>query len=109
MCAIALSLAYPVREYIDQRRAVAALRQQEQQYQKQVNDLARAKQRLSDKSYIEREAVRRLNFCMPNYKCYVVLDGGGSNGTQAPQSGSRRTPPWYETLWQSVETADKRR
>jgi cell division protein FtsB len=109
ICAIALSLAYPVREYIAQRRQIAALHQQEQDNTRQVNDLMQKQRRLSDKSYIEREARRRLNYCMPGEKCFIVLDGSGGNGEQAQQTGSRRVPPWYVTLWQSVEAADKGR
>lgn len=109
VCAIALSLAYPVREYIAQRREIATLRAQERANQKQVNDLAQAKQRLSDAAYIKREARRRLHYCLPEEKCYTVLDGGWGGGEQAQQTGQRHTPPWYMTLWQSVEAADRGR
>ena len=107
MCAIALSLAYPVREYVAQRREIAALRHQEQVAQRQVEDLARRKQRLGDESYIKREARRRLHYCMPDEKCYVVLDGNGGDGS-GQQAAASRTPPWSETLWRSVQAADRR-
>src|SRR4051794_19384037 len=55
VCAIALSLAYPIREYIAQRREIAALREQQRAAQQQVEQLARHKQRLGDDSYIKRE------------------------------------------------------
>ncbi len=109
MCAIALSLAYPVREYVAQRREIAALREQERINQKQVEDLSQRKQRLGDPSYIEREARRRLHYCMPGEKCFIVLDGSGGTGQQTRQEGARRNPPWYSTLWQSVQAADKGR
>ncbi|MBC6461105.1 septum formation initiator family protein [Actinomadura sp. HBU206391] len=108
MCAIALSLAYPVREYVAQRREIAELRHQERVAQQQVEELALRKQRLGDESYIKREARRRLHYCMPGEKCYVVLDGNGATGKQDPQAASGRTPPWYATLWRSVEAADRR-
>jgi cell division protein FtsB len=107
MCAIALSLAYPVREYIAQRQEIAALRKQERDDTRQVNDLIQRQRQLGDKSYIEREARRRFNYCMPDERCFIVLDGNGGNGEQAQQTGSRRVSPWYVTLWQSVEAADK--
>src|SRR5512139_3204287 len=108
VCAIGLSLAYPVREYIAQRQEIAQLRHQERIAQREVEELALRKQRLGDESYIKREARRRLNYCMPGEKCYVVLDGSGADGQQAPQGGPPRRPPWYETLWKSVEAADRR-
>ncbi|WP_433333717.1 FtsB family cell division protein [Spirillospora sp. CA-294931] len=109
VCAIALSLAYPVREYIAQRQEIAELEHKERVAQKQVEELAQRKQRLGDKSYIEREATRRLHYCKPGVKCYIVLDGTGGNGRQARQGGPEAKPPWYQTLWRSVESADKAR
>jgi cell division protein FtsB len=106
MCAIALSLAYPIREYIAQRREIAALRQQERVNQKLVEELALREHRLGDESYIKREARRRLHYCMPGEKCFVVLDGSGGDRQTAQPDGPRRTPPWYTTLWRSVEAAD---
>jgi len=107
MCAIALSLAYPVREYVAQRREIAELRHQERVAQRQVEELALRKQRLGDESYIMREARRRLHYCMPDEKCFVVLDGNGGTAAQGSPAGQARTPPWYETLWRSVEAADR--
>jgi cell division protein FtsB len=108
-CAIALSLAYPVREYIAQRREIAQLRVQQRQVQQQVEQLAAQKQRLGDESYVRREARRRLHMCDPGAKCYVVL-GAGQGGTQeAARKSPPPTPPWYVTLWRSVDAADRRR
>src|SRR4051794_685097 len=99
VCAIALSLAYPIREYIAQRREIAALREQQRAAQHQVEQLAQHKQRLGDDSYIKREARRRLHYCTPGEKCYVVLDGSDPAGQGARQAQPPRTPPWYVTLW----------
>ncbi len=109
VCAIALSLAYPVREYIAQRKEIADLRRQEAVARRQVDELAQRKQQLGDKSYIEREATRRLHYCRPDVKCYIVLDGSGGDGQQSRKGGPASTPPWYETLWRSVEAADRPR
>jgi cell division protein FtsB len=109
VCAIALSLAYPVREYIAQRKEIADLRRQEAAARRKVDELAQRKQQLGDKSYIEREATRRLHYCRPDVKCYIVLDGSGDGGQQARKNGPATTPPWYETLWRSVEAADRPR
>jgi cell division protein FtsB len=106
VCAIALSLAYPVREYIAQRQEIAELKHSERVAQQRVEQLEQQKRRLADPSYIKREAKRRLHYCMPGEKCYVVLDGSGGAGGQQEQSGQPRKPSWYETLWRSVEAAD---
>ncbi|MEV5575670.1 septum formation initiator family protein [Spirillospora sp. NPDC052269] len=109
VCAIALTLAYPVREYIAQRQEIADLEHKQSVAQKQVAELSQRKQRLTDKSYIEREAKRRLHYCMPHEKCYIVLDGGAGDEGQVRRGGVDEHPPWYETLWRSVETADRTR
>ncbi|GAA0355925.1 septum formation initiator family protein [Actinoallomurus spadix] len=108
-CAIALSLAYPVREYIAQRREIASLRVQQRVARAQVEQLSRQKQRLGDESYIRREARRRLHMCDPGAKCYVVLGGGQTSGQDASHKRPPPTPPWYVTLWRSVDAADRRR
>ncbi|WP_131737191.1 FtsB family cell division protein [Actinomadura roseirufa] len=109
MCAIALSLAYPVREYVAQRKEIADLQRKESAARRHVDELAQRKQQLGDKSYIEREATRRLHLCRPDVKCYTVLGGDGDDGRQARKGGPARRPPWYETLWRSVEAADRPR
>ncbi|MFV2174260.1 septum formation initiator family protein [Actinomadura sp. LOL_016] len=109
MCAIALSLAYPVREYIAQRQEIAELRQHEALARQKVDRLEEQKRRLGDRSYIEREATQRLHYCRPDVKCYIVLDGGGDGERRAAKDGEPRRPPWYETLWRSVEAADRPR
>jgi cell division protein FtsB len=108
-CAIALSLAYPVREYIAQRREIAQLRVQQRQAQQQVEQLAAKKKRLGDESYVRREARRRLHMCDPGAKCYVVLGGGDGDDPAAARKTPPPTPPWYVTLWRSVDAADRRR
>lgn len=110
VCAIALSLAYPIREYIAQRREIAQLREQQRIAQRRVEQLTQRKQRMGDESYIRREARRRLHFCDPGERCYVVLDGGGGDTGGAPAAATRtprRPPPWYVGLWRSVEEADR--
>lgn len=106
VCAIALSLAYPIREYIAQRQEISQLQEQQRVAQQRVDELTRRKQRLNDESYIRREARRRLHYCDPGERCYVVLDAEG--GGRGPGTGQpRKSPPWYVALWRSVEAADR--
>jgi cell division protein FtsL len=104
ICAIALSLAYPVREYISQRQQIDQLVSQQQEMLAQVKHLQSEQARLSDRSYIEQLARQELDMCFPGAQCYVV-EGGSSllSGTTAPHAGPA---PWYAKLWRSVEQAD---
>jgi cell division protein FtsL len=105
ICAIALSLAYPVREYIAQRRQIDQLQVQRQALLARLRALTAEQQRLNDPAYIERLARDRLHMCLPSETCYVVVDGRPGGGAGATTAAS--LTPWYERLWQSVERADQ--
>jgi cell division protein FtsL len=104
ICAIALSLAYPVRAYMAQRQQIDQLVAQQQTMLTQVKNLEAEQAKLSDRSYIEQLARQELDMCFPGTQCYVV------EGSQPPINGTRPQPsgpaPWYAKLWRSVEQAD---
>ncbi|MFC4058441.1 septum formation initiator family protein [Planomonospora corallina] len=106
VCAIAMSLAYPVREYIAQRRNIAQLEQEKARELAAIKALEDRRRQLQDPGYIKRQARERLFYCEPGQKCYVVMDDrpGGGAETAAPKKAA--VPPWYQTLWESVEAAD---
>ena len=104
ICAIALSLAYPVREYVAQRQQIDQLVAQRQTMLDQVKTLEAEQTKLSDPSYIEQLARQELDMCFPGTQCYVI-EGSQSliNGSSPPPQGPA---PWYAKLWQSVGRAD---
>jgi cell division protein FtsL len=104
ICAIALSLAYPVREYVAQRRQIDQLVMQQQTTLAQVKSLQAEQAKLSSRAYIEQLARQELDMCFPGTQCYIV-EGGPSPSTAAksPRPGPA---PWYAKLWNSVEQAD---
>jgi cell division protein FtsB len=104
ICAIALSLAYPVREYIAQRQQVDQLLAQQQSMSAQVAALQEENSQLSQTWYIEQEARDQLHMCFPRERCYEVISGQQARTPVArPQIGA---DPWYARLWQSVQQAD---
>jgi cell division protein FtsB len=104
LCAIALSLAYPVREYIAQRRQIDQLVAQSQVTSDELARLRAEAARLDDPAYIEQLARDRLHWCMPRQTCYVII--GGQPAHSGALTGSAATP-WYERLWHSVRQADQ--
>src|SRR5215475_4713230 len=87
ICAVALSLAYPMREYIAQRRQIDQLVAQRQMTLAQLRTLQRQQQRLNDPAYVEQLARDRLHFCMTGQTCYVIIGGGPRPGSaQAAQA-----------------------
>jgi cell division protein FtsB len=106
VCAIAMSLAYPVREYISGRRSIAELEAEKARVEAERQALLARDKQADDPNWIKKTAKERLHYCGPGEKCYVVME---------PDQGTEKTvvkqpvavPPWYETLWESVEAADK--
>jgi cell division protein FtsB len=107
ICAIALSLAYPVREYIAQSRQIDQLQAQRQMALAQLRTLERQQQRLNDPAYIEQLARDRLHFCLSGQTCYVIIGGGARPGPA--QMAQAAATAWYERLWHSVQRADRGR
>ena len=104
ICAIALSLAYPVREYIAQRQQIDQLLAQQQTMGAQVKALQADNAKLSQTWYVEQEARDELHMCFPQEQCYEVVTGQPAKASVAkPQAG---TDPWYAKLWESVQKAD---
>ena len=73
ICAIALSLAYPVREYIAQRQQIDQLLAQQQTMAAQVKALQAEATKLSQTWYIEQEARGPAAHVLP---AGAVLPGG---------------------------------
>lgn len=104
-CAIALSLAYPVREYISERHQIGVLQLQQQQLVSQLRQLTVQRHELSTPAYIEQQAENELHMCLPSKTCYVIIDG--SRRAAGGGAAERASTPWYRRLWSSVQQADK--
>jgi cell division protein FtsL len=103
LCAIALSLAYPVREYVAERRQVDQLLVQRQQIAYQLRQLQAEQSQLTTPAFIEQQARDRLHMCLPTQICYVII---GDPSSAAAKSKAVAVP-WYAKLWSSVQRADK--
>lgn len=110
VCMLAISLAYPLREYLDQRGDIGELRTRVAQQKERVDELEKAKARWQDKTYVEAQARERLRYVMPGEIAYVVLEADRTLApdgvvTKAPAEAQRS--PWFGDLWHSVEVAGR--
>jgi cell division protein FtsL len=103
LCAIALSLAYPVREYIAERRQIDQLQAQNAAIAAQVRYLKSEEHALTAPSRIEQEARDSLHMCFPAQTCYEVISPVKPHASAPARLVST---PWYGRLWQSVKKAD---
>ena len=104
LCAIALSLAYPVREYLAQRRQIDVLLAQGARIAQRQRFLRAEQARLKTPGYIEQQARDRLHMCLPTQMCYVVIDPRRRHAKGA--AGTQAATPWYGRLWSSVQQAN---
>jgi cell division protein FtsB len=104
ICAIALSLAYPVREYIAQRQQIDQLLAQQQTMSVQVKALQEQDARLGQTWYVEQRARDELHMCFPDERCYKVIPGQPAPAVAAGKNTA--ADPWYARLWESVRRAD---
>jgi hypothetical protein len=108
VCAIAMSLAYPVREYIAQRRQIAALQEEKSRELAELRALEERHRQQSDPDVRRQELRTRLHYCgPPPEKCFVIHDPTPEPGQAQARAEATEPPPWYQTLWESVEAADR--
>ena len=109
VCALVLSLAYPLKQYLAQRDVIAQLQEQQQAVQERVTSLEERKRQLSDPAYTRTQARKRLQYVTPGDRVYVVVTPSPSapaEPTAAPASTAHRDGAWYGRLWGTVEKAD---
>lgn len=110
VCLLAISLAYPLREYLAQRGDIGTIRARVAQQEKSVADLRSDQQRWQDPAYVERQARERLHFVMPGETSYVVLEpdeAPAPDGVVASAPRPVAHSPWFTDLWRTVEVAGK--
>jgi cell division protein FtsL len=105
LCAIGLSLAYPIREYIAERRQIDQLEAQNAQLAVSVQRLKSEQHAISSPSHIEQLARDELHMCFPSQTCYVIIPA--KPRTHAKAARTQPVASWYGTLWASVRAADK--
>ncbi|MET7771542.1 septum formation initiator family protein [Nocardia sp. NPDC005366] len=103
VCALALTLAVPMRTYFAQRAEATDLAQQRQELEA---DLARLRDRRAqqrDPAYIRAEARDRLRLVMPGETPYIVqVPGIEAPPRPAPPTRSKAPDPWYTELWETI-------
>jgi hypothetical protein len=109
VCALALSLAYPLRELFAQRAEIAALHEHIADQRAEVAALEATKARWEDPAYVKAQARERLHFVMPGETQYVVVDPppAEADGARARGGGSTTAASadeaWFARLWASTQ------
>ncbi|MGH3916334.1 MAG: FtsB family cell division protein [Pseudonocardiaceae bacterium] len=100
VCALALSVAVPLRNYVSQRNELTAVHEQQGILADQVAELERRRVLLEDPRHIEAQARERLRYVKPGQTPYVVqLPTDASEPSTVDQ---HLEDPWFTRLWESI-------
>ncbi len=104
VCALALSVAVPLRTYLSQRDEVQIQEQRQADLREQVEALEARKAQLEDPAQVEAEARRRLRYVMPGETPYMVELPGDEQGDAGDEKKQRQMldDSWYLELWNAV-------
>ncbi len=99
VCALALTVVVPLRNFVTQRQELASVSQQQEALTGEVTALTQQKAKLSDPAEIEAQARSRILYAMPGDVPYVVQFPQAPAASQADAGAGS---PWYRSLWREV-------
>ncbi|MEN3270793.1 septum formation initiator family protein [Pseudonocardia sp.] len=100
VCALALTVAVPLRNYVAQRQELDAVSKQQQVLAAEVDELSKQRARLSDPAEVAAQARSRLGYVTPGEVPYVVQLPVDPSATGAGASAAG--VPWYRQLWREA-------
>ena len=109
LCALVVSAALPLREFLAQRGVIQQMQQDQAEQAGRVLALEHQRTLLDDPAYVARLARERLHFVRPGETSYLVIAPepapatASSAGVVAPADPAA---PWFSQLWGSIEAAD---
>lgn len=111
-CALLVSAALPLRQYLSQRGLIAAAEAKQEQDQARVKVLEDRLRQLQDPAYVRAQARTRLHFVLPGETPYVLITPSAPPRPPGQSAlGGATSPgpeaPWYSQLWTTVQVADQ--
>ncbi len=100
VCALALTVAVPLRNFVTQRQELAAVTEQQRALAAEVDELTRQRAQLADPAEISVQARSRLGYVMPGDVPYVVQLPTDPDAGRGPGAG--QGAPWFRVLWREV-------
>jgi len=104
VCALALTVAVPLRNFLAQRQELADLGERQRQLTGEVAELTRRRDELRDTAHLQAEARERLGYVRPGEIPFVVqLPSDDRSAPDAP--GGPSGGPWLRALWNELRGA----
>ncbi|WP_018335320.1 FtsB family cell division protein [Actinomycetospora chiangmaiensis] len=98
VCALALTVAVPLRNYVSQRHELAAVAAQQQRLDAEAAQLRAERTAMDDPAHVEALARARLGYARPGetpYRVELPGDAGRVAAQAAPIAPSEADLPWY--------------
>ena len=102
LCAVVVTIAYPLQEYLAQSSQLDALDQQNAGLSTQVSQLQRQIALWNDPGYLQIQARAQLHYVKPGEEGFTVP--GPANGSEQLGLPTPTPSPWYDQLWNSVKS-----
>lgn len=102
LCAVMVTVAYPLRQYFAQRSQINGVEQQNSVIQRQVAALQDELAKWSDPAYVAIEARQRLHYVRPGETGYLVPNPNPSDEPLGMPTPTQQT--WYDRLWSAVKS-----
>ncbi len=100
--ALTLAYAYPLRVYLAQQAEIARLEADQAAQRERIRQLVDDIAKWNDEEYIKEQARDRFLLVEVGEQLYVF----GTVPGEDDEEGEVTSPPWYEQVWTSVQTAD---
>jgi cell division protein FtsB len=114
LCAVVLTLAYPLREYLSEHRQINQLAAQVSRDKATVEAMRQSGRQDADPAYIEQQARTRLHMKRPGDLVFqlqpplpVKLTKQKAGAVHTPVLPGRATQPWYSQLYRSTVESGK--
>jgi cell division protein FtsB len=102
LCAVMVTVAYPLRQYFAQRSQLSAIEHQNADTAQQVAALQSELAKWNDPAYVAIQARERLHYVRPGETGYIVPDPSASSEPLGIPTPSEQA--WYDRLWATVKS-----
>ncbi len=102
LCAVMVTVAYPLRQYLAQRTQIAHVKQQNSVIEQQVAALQSELAKWSDPAYVAIQARERLHYVLPGETGYIVPNPSPSHEPLGMPTPTQQG--WYDRLWSTVKS-----
>jgi cell division protein FtsB len=102
LCAVVVTIAYPLQEYLAQKSQLNAVNQQNDSLTRQVDQIQQQISLWRDPGYVAIQARAQLHYVKPGEEGFTLP--GTALGNEQLGMPTPTASPWYDTLWGSVKS-----